>query len=291
MNEKTQATRSAEAEKQRRAERDAAKALQAKEKLARQQVKDREKKKRDAITAAMILRLERIQAAHPNITKKWNAERAAEDKKIKDLKKKIAKRTTKDLTSKRFMLDKPVKLPDPIEQPDLTAADPADEAPPREGLIPGTYKVLPLDRLRSGLLDKDPLPPRWTARHVGNRLIEAMDVLRITPIGDGPKSYGAAWPAYRNEGVELAYQAGAGTLDIGRNRIVRVASAEEVARANQALQWPMQFLMHCNAWALGHLTRWAIAAAQGEEDRDENPPEGLLKFIAEALNAAKEPVR
>lgn len=264
----------------------AAAAEKAARKAAREAAQAAAQKRRDAINAAIGARLDRLNAEQPDITARWNAERAEEEKRLKKLKAKIEKRTRKDMT-KHAMFQMPVPLPEIPQQPDLSEPE-ADAPPPREGLIPGTYRVVDPDRL-GGLLDPEPLPPVWTPRHVGSRLIEAMDVLQRAPDRVGPKGYGAMWPAYRHESGELAHQAGAGTLSIGRNVIRRVVGADEAARANEALLWPMQFLNHVNAWALLALNYWASDPEATPEDED--APRDMLKFIADCLNAAKEPVR
>lgn len=262
-----------------RAAREAARAERARDKAAAQQ-------RRDTITAAMAARSDRLKEQFPDVDARMNAERAEEQKRLKKLKKQIDKRTRKDLT-KHSMFQKPVALPEPIQQPDFTEEEEAP-APPREGLIPGTYRVVDPDRL-GALLDPEPLPPQWTPRHVGARIIEAMDVLQRAPERVGPKGYGAMWPAYRHESGDLALQAGAGTLAMGRNSIRRAVGADEAARAQEALLWPMQFLNHCNAWALLSLNAWATDPEATPED--DNAPRDMLKFIADCLNAQKEVVR
>jgi hypothetical protein len=247
--------------------------------------------KRAAIRArnvALMRRLDALRDASVGIKKKWDEERRDEEKRIKKLKKKLEQRTRKDLTARPDWMKRPVALPPPIEQPDLTY-DGADAPPPREGLIPGTYKVVDPDRLRFNLLDDDPLPPHWTARHVGKRLIEAHDVLRRLPMNVWPQGYSALWPEYVTEAGEAAVQAGAGTLAVGRNIIFKSASADEVDRMNEALTWPIQFLGGANFWALHTLNSWA--SSRDTTPDDECAPSDLLDFIAAALNAAREPVK
>lgn len=289
MNEVTKKKKLTAAERAAKAE---AKAAAAAEKAARNveraAAKAAAQKRRDAINAAIGARLDRMKAEQPNITAQWNAERAEEERRLKKLKKRIDKRTRKDMT-KHAMFPAPVKLPEVPQQPDLSEPE-VEAPPPRDGLLPGTYRVVdPASLGAVGLLDPDPLPPVWTPRHVGARLIEAMDVLQSSPGRVGPKGYGAMWPAYRHESGELAHQAGAGTLAIGRNVIRRSVGADEAARANEALLWPMQFLNHVNAWALLSLNYWASDPEATPEDED--APHDMLKFIADCLNAAKEPVR
>lgn len=274
MNEATDKAVLREARRQAKAERLAA---AAQKKAAREE-------KKAARRAAMERRAAAL-AQHPHPQQNWDAERTEEDRRMKKLRKQLEKRTRKDL-SRHAMFAKPPTLPAPVEQPDLS--DVKSHEPPREGLIPGTWRVLDTARLGAGLLNPDPLPPKWTARHVGNRLIEAMDVLQRTPERVGPKSFGSIWPAYTHESGELAVQAGAGTLSIGRNVVVRGVAADEAARAAEALLWPMRFLAHLNAWALITLQQWA----SGPEQPDAPPePTQILETIANALNEAKEPVR
>jgi hypothetical protein len=120
-------------------------------------------------------------------------------------------------------------------------------------------------------------------------LIEAHEILQRLPMSIWPKGYGAMWPAYTHDAGELAIQAGAGTLELGRNAVIRTASADEVARMNEALEWVIQFLSDCNPWSLAALNGWASSSDADPDAAD--VPRDLLEFIAEALNAAKEVVR
>ncbi|MGY3588043.1 hypothetical protein [Bradyrhizobium sp. USDA 4350] len=250
--------------------------------------------KRAAIRArnvGLMRRLDALREDAPSIQKRWAAERRAEEKRLKKLKAKLEQRTHKDRSQLPDFMTKPVAtLPPPIEQPDLTTPDPAEVAPPpREGLIPGQYRYVDPDRLGLNLLDADPLPPSWTPRHVGKRLIEAHDVLRRLPMNVRPQGYSALWPEYTHDFGELVVQAGAQTIAMGRNSVLKVASADEVARMNEALEWIVRFVTRMNAWAAGYLNSWA-------SDRDATPdddgaPHDLLKFIADALNEANEVVR
>src|SRR3954467_6628340 len=49
--------------------------------------------------------------------------------------------------------------------------------PPRAGLLPGTWKMIDPSRL-GGIVDRPRAPARWSARHVGMRLIEAHRILK-----------------------------------------------------------------------------------------------------------------
>lgn len=243
-----------------------------------------------ARNVGLMRRLDALRDAAPSIQKKWDAERRAEEKRLKKLKKAIEARTHKDRSPLPEFMAKaaPAPLPPPIEQPDLTAED--DVAPPpREGLIPGTYRFVDPDRLGLNLLDADPLPASWTPRHVGKRLIEAHDVLRRLPMNVWPQGYSALWPEYMHEAGELAIQAGAQTLAMGRNSVQKIASADEVARMNEALEWIVRFVTRWNAWAASYLNEWA--SDRDAKPDDDGAPHDLLKFIADALNAKNEVVR
>lgn len=255
------------------------------------ETQDREENRQRAAIRArnvgLMRRLDALRDHAPALKKQWDEDRRGEEKRLKKLKKKLEARTRKDITARPDWMKRPVALPPPIAQPDLTVDDGAD-TPPREGLIPGTYRVLPPERLRLNLLDDEPLPGSWTPRHVGKRLIEAHDVLRRLPMNVRPQGYSALWPEYTHDAGELAIQAGAQTLALGRNAIIKVASSDEVARMNEAMQWIWQYLAGCNAWALGALNAWA---ADRDATPDDCPVIDLLEFIADALNAAKEVVR
>lgn len=174
-----------------------------------------------------------------------------------------------------------MKLP-PLDKDDLATT--RHEPPPREGLLPGEYSFIDPARATGGLLDKPPLPEFWTADYAAERLIEAHDVLQRMPIETRPKGYGAAWPEYRQEWGDLVLQAGAGTLEIGRNRISRGATAGEVERMSEALAWPMRFFGDAPE-AARDLNLWAMRP-------DETPrPDFLFQRLALRLNMAGVPIR
>lgn len=248
---------------------------------------DVKRKRLRAATAAISRRIDANREALAGQAERWDRERQQEDRNMKRLRKRLVARTTKDQQpqkpDRRQRLQ--VSLPAPVQHKLID--DPAPVEPPRDGLIDGTYEVI--DQVRAEarrlLLNPDPLPRRWTADHVGKRLIEAHDVLRRIPMNIWPQGYSALWPEYTHDAGELAIQAGAGTLALGRNVIIRGATADELARMNEALQWPIQFLSINNAWALSTLNTWA------SDPRDEEAPRNLLQTIADFLNAANEVVR
>jgi len=226
-----------------------------------------------------------------NIDARWRKEREGEEKRIRTRQKQLLKRTTKDYSDRAEMFRKPVSLPPPVEQPDLSSHhEEMITTPPREGLIPGTFTVM--DPARAGrLIDRPRTPKVWTASYVGARLIEAHKILMRLPGSIWPKGYGAAWPVYKVEAGEAAIQAGAGTLAIGRHSRPRTASADAVARMTESISWPMQFLANRKG-AAADVNYWAADAAWDQMDFDSrNAPWVELQIIADALNAAKEVVR
>lgn len=264
-------------------------ALDKAEHAARLAREDRERKARIAAANIGVMRRFDQMAADGAITERWAKERREEAKRIKTLQKKLAKRTTKDYTARPDWMQKPVKLPDPVQQPSFEVEEIKREPPPREGLIPGTYSLSDPDRIGQ-LLDRPRLPTVWKATYVGVRLIEAFRVLNKTPGTIWPKGFGAAWPAYKIEAGEAAIQAGAGTLAMGRNSIRVAPSSEAVARMNEAISWPMQFLSH-RPGAAADVNNWADQAAWDQMDFDaRSAPWVELQIIADALNAAREPI-
>ena len=237
--------------------------------------------------AGIAKRLDALAAAAPAVSKRWRVERAKEEKRLKKRRAELRKRTTKDLTGKVELLPPSLALPPPVEQPADTGPEP-ELAPPREGLIPGTFKVMDPDRLLP-LLDAEPLPPCWTGRHVGRRLLDAFCTLRALPERDRPRGYGRAWPEYRPEAGDLALQAGAGRLAADRNRFRRAVSAMEAQLMEEALQWPAEHLPHVHAAERGWLIAWL-----DWPDADLDHPTAPMEFfeaIARALNAAGRVVR
>jgi hypothetical protein len=162
--------------------------------------------------------------------------------------------------------------------------------PPREGLIPGTWKYADASRL-GGIVDRPRLPARWSARHVGMRMIEAHRILARVPMNIWPKQFGTAWPTVREEKKPLMEQASSGKE---RNRVQIGASADEIALMSEALSWPMQFL---SSWAAtaADINRWASQMTVEEfekvDDGSADVPWDGLRTIAAALNAAGQVVR
>ena len=249
-----------------------------------------ERERRARINAAnegLMRRLDALAAAAPTIDARWAQERLQEAKRIKALQKKLARRAAKRAPERPDWMRKPVKLPAPIRQPDLTIeTEKGDDTAlvERPGLLPGTYTVMDPRRLHR-LLDRPRTPEVWTAAYVGVRLIEAHRVLMKTPSAIYPKGYGAAWPLYKVEASEAANLPGLRTS-------VRVApSADAVARMHEAIAWPMQFLSN-RPGAAADVNWWAQEAAWDQLEFDSrSAPWEALQIIATAFNAAKEVVR
>lgn len=164
--------------------------------------------------------------------------------------------------------------------------------PPRDGLIPGTWKYVDPSRL-GGIVDKPRLPALWTPRHVGMRMIEAHRVLARVPMRILPKQFGTAWPTMPEEDTALIERDSAGFVE-ERNRVQIGASAGDIARMSEALQWPMQFLSSWPATA-ADVNRWASQLTEEEfekiDDGSADVPWDGLRLIAAALVAARVVVR
>lgn len=248
---------------------------------------ERETERRLArIAQANIGYFARIDArAGDGLADRWQQEREAEAKREAALRKRHARAARKaEAREKPSWLAKPRRLPDPIKQPELADEMADDVPPPRPGLLPGTYAVLPATRV-SRLVDRPRLPAAWTAAHVGVRLIEAHKVLERSPASIWPKGFGAAWPLYKVEASEELVAPGEARRPRG------APSAEAVARMNEAILWPMQFLAN-RPGAAADVNFWAQDAAWEQMEFDaRSAPWDLLQVIADCLNAAKEPVR
>lgn len=234
--------------------------------------------------AALTRQLDELKAHAAAVNQRWRKERAAEARRLSKLKAKIAQRQAAPADDEAPAFD-PTKgwddiLPPPIAQPQ--AHEVSTVAPPRPGLLPGEFRLL--DPARTSLLDADPLPPRWTARHVGARLIEAHQILRRIPVVIAPKGMATAWPAFQKPALRED------DLPDGEvpTRPLRGATPDQLARMDEALTWPIEILTDDPSLMIGDLSRWAERAADPD---DNNPPVDALTKIANALNARGSPVR
>lgn len=240
--------------------------------------------------AAFARRLDRIAAGAPKTMKRWERDRKEEPKRIEKRKRSLEKKLQKDLrqTPDTFGVrgNRRRRNPTlPIEAETFPSGPivpykppPLPEAPTRVGLLPGEYRLMPAGECAP----EEKTPQRWTADYVGRRMIDAHSVLRRLPMTTRPKEFGSVMPAYVHEGVELAYQAGAGTLHMGRNRVIGGTSADDVARMNEALAWPMQFLRH-DADAARAVNEWAFYEPI-DRDGAGGEPTRALETIARGLN-------
>lgn len=219
----------------------------------------------------------------------WEAVLADEVRRLKKLRERLRDRTTRDRDWKPEPPSSFELLASPLSDPVKPFTVDDFLPPPRPGLLPGEFYTI--DPARMAAAAPQPLPARWTADHVGARLIEAHAVLRRLPDRIYPAKFGAAWPAYQHEGGELAVQAGAGTLEIGRNRIAIGASAGEIANMNEAFGWLMTILRGEDRWSLARLNGWAEDANTYDAEKVPLICRPMLAKIAAALNKANVVVR
>lgn len=247
--------------------------------------------------AAIADRFGHLEGLAAQTNKRWQRERKDEAKRIAKRKKAIERRTTKDLRGsageatrayfgiRRQRAAQPI-APDEAETwpkgPIVPYVAPKAEVKvDRAGLLPGDFRLV--DRVDDFDLYR---PPKdWTALHVADRTAEAHRILRRLPMTTHPKAFGSAMPEYVHEGVELAYQAGAGNLHQGK-RMIRGTSADEVARMNEALGWPLTYLNNSPRLARA-LNEWASDQAVGECWPLDGAALEAATIVAEALNKGK----
>ena len=257
--------------------------------------------------ASLEKSLAAIRAAPPSAIKKtWDKERADEPKKLVKRIKALRRRVTVDLrddpasTARAHfgMTVKERERPMPVVEAETWPSGPIiPYVPPkidlsisRPGLDASDYRIIS----RTADIEAYVRPERWTAFYVGSRLGEAHATLRRLPMKTRPAEFGSAMPEYIHEGVELAYQAGAGTLfqNRGRVRPIRGTGAGDVARMNEALSWPLEFLSKHEAHAFA-VNEWAFWR---DLDQDEAArlfgllTQQALEFIAAKLNVKGRPV-
>lgn len=268
-----------------RAKKRAARAAEAKAKAKRDVRKAR---RRAAVDASLLRMVERIAAVAPETMARWKKERAQEPARIAKRVRQIKRALTKDHrappTYRRRRAGPAVLLAaETFPTGPIVPYSPKTVVVERPGLLPEDYRLI--DRAPDA---RGELLLHWTPEYVGKRLVDAHATLRRIPMRIWPKAYGSVMPEYRHEGVELAYQAGAGTLGDGRNRFVRGTDAREQARMEEALRWPLQFLSDqpVYARAVNYWAHWS--SIDGE--RSDAFVEHALKFIAAKLNAGRVPV-
>jgi len=240
-----------------------------------------------ATDAPMIRLLDKIAAAAPALMDRWKKDRAEEPKRIAKRKKHLKRATTMDLRPETSIRrDRPAPMVEATTFPSgpiIPYVPPKMDGPERPGLLPGDYRLI-----ERGADDFDAynVPKKWTADYVGRRLADAHATLRRLPMTTRPKEFGAIWPEYTAQAGELAIQAGAGTLTLGRNRIVGGISAMDVARMHKAFGWVLTYLSGDTEGAR-ELNRWAYADAADSEDQEpfEHAAELAAQKIADGLSA------
>lgn len=148
-------------------------------------------------------------------------------------------------------------------------------------------------RSRFMLLDEG-VPTEWTAEHVGNRLIEVARVVARMPGGASTKS--GMWPAYQTmtkaeRDQILNEHFAAGTLNqyyATLNRVRIPPSSHEIARMEEAIGWPGEYLLG-EAGLAAIVTFWASEAAH--DDEAPGPVRIGLRLIARGLRRDRVRVR
>lgn len=129
-----------------------------------------------------------------------------------------------------------------------------------------------LDALDDQPLEPAVVPERWTAEHVGARLVEAMATLDRLPRPRGPRAPGNHWPRHR---LEWADQIAQSELPEAERRERAAARLSELAlrpsgaaidRMDRALDW-LRDLRAQNPDLALIATLWAHRAAKGRSLR------------------------
>jgi hypothetical protein len=248
--------------------------------------------------ASMLRRLDRIAELAPATMQRWKYEREQEPKRIEKRKKHLKRVTTKDLRNdpthrrdrRSHKMFGVAAYAAPVEAATFPSGPIIPYTPPpsmpainRPGLLAGDYRLI--DKPPSDIIGWR-APKEWTAEYVGSRMVEAHSTLRRLPMTTRPKEFGGIWPEYRHEGVELAYQAGSGTLFVGKRTIMGTAGAA-LSRTNEALAWILEFLADQPVYARA-VNVWA--SSHDVDDDIDGFVREALEFIAAKLNAKKAPV-
>jgi hypothetical protein len=145
----------------------------------------------------------------------------------------------------------------------------------------GATPLTPLRRART-------VPERWTLLHVMDRMEEAFRTLSRLPLPTRPKGYINSMPIYLYDRADLNSQLE--TLELERmarlrNRVRIPPSPAEVARMEQALHWPSDYLagaeFHHVARAVNLGSLWAAF------DVDVEKALQRIKVPARTFNARK----
>jgi hypothetical protein len=146
--------------------------------------------------------------------------------------------------------------------------------------------------------------PVWNYELVGERLVEAANVIRRMPMRLYPKRFGNSWPTFQPTGAELdqlmnELQA-AGKLEEWqreRNRIHIQPTGPEIELAEEAIAWLPRYLGNDTA-AAGLVGAWAnrtvsYAPMSIFDEGDPVPPQvrAALREISRGLRRDRVPVR
>lgn len=146
----------------------------------------------------------------------------------------------------------------------------------------GPIRPVDVDRLL-GPMEK---PTGWRWELVGERMIEALDVVRRIPAKTYPATFKTIWPEYATEIADEVIQKLEGTFEIGRNVVIRTASSAEVERMEEALFWPWTYL-HGNTgiWNIRGMLAWS-ARCRGRTEvvwNDARAPQDEFVTIMQGL--------
>jgi hypothetical protein len=145
----------------------------------------------------------------------------------------------------------------------------------------------------------DETPHFWTPEIVGDRMIEAFDVLARTPGAWRPQGYASTWPGYRQDWADLldeeAWRNHQKAMEADANRARRRCETDEVSRAEEALYWPAHFLAD-NPLACDAFLTWASHLATGQSiratlHRRKQAALALAARMSEAENARRAGMR
>jgi len=141
------------------------------------------------------------------------------------------------------------------------------------------------------------LPRAWDGPHVALRLVEGFVTVLKLPMRGGPARLRSAWPPYMYEFADLAAQAEGGELEktqAEQNRVRIIPTAREIACAEEATYWPVQYLgaepelreavnMLGLAHAIGRDAAWVAKKRGGSADTWRMRHDAGCERIASAL--------
>jgi hypothetical protein len=114
--------------------------------------------------------------------------------------------------------------------------------------------------------EREQIPPRWDAEHVGHRLVRAFETLDRLPRVRGPREPGGHWPKHAVEWADQLARADLDeserrTRDIAQNRSILRPSATEIAEMETAFDWLRELRAVDSGMALV-ASLWALSSAR-----------------------------